>query len=86
MLVDLQGGQRKWIRFGQRIIHYIPLAEKAFSTSWLLWICFSRHVLSWKLSKSLDTEFCLEALRIALTVRRKPQMFHFDQGCSVHLR
>jgi putative transposase len=26
---------------------------------------FSRHVPSWKLSSSLDTEFCLEALEMA---------------------
>ena len=27
---------------------------------------FSRHVLSWKLSNSLDMEFCLEALEMTL--------------------
>ena len=41
---------------------------------------FSRHVLSWKLSNSLDTEFCLDALEMALAGGRKPQIFHFDQG------
>jgi putative transposase len=43
---------------------------------------FSRHVLSWKLSNSLDTEFCLEALEMALASERKPQIFHSDQGCQ----
>jgi putative transposase len=42
---------------------------------------FSRHVLSWKLSNSLDTGFCLEALEMALVGGRKPQIFHSDQGC-----
>ena len=41
---------------------------------------FSRHVLSWKLSNSLDTEFCLE--KMALGNGRKPQIFHSDQGCQ----
>jgi putative transposase len=41
---------------------------------------FSRHVLSWKLSNSLDTGSCLEALEMALVGRRKPQIFHSDQG------
>jgi putative transposase len=43
---------------------------------------FSRHVLSWKLSNSLDTEFCLEALEMALGGYRKPEFFHSDQGCQ----
>ncbi len=42
----------------------------------------SRHVLSWKLSNSLDTEFCLEALEMALSSGRRPQIFHSDQGCQ----
>jgi transposase InsO family protein len=43
---------------------------------------FSRNVLSWKLSNSLDTEFCLEALEMALEGDRKPEIFHSDQGCQ----
>jgi putative transposase len=43
---------------------------------------FSRHVLSWKLSNSIDTEFCLEALEMALEGGRKPEIFHSDQGCQ----
>ena len=43
---------------------------------------YSRHVLSWKLSNSLDTEFCLQALEMALEGGRKPEIFHSDQGCQ----
>ena len=43
---------------------------------------FSRHVLSWKLSNSLDTEFCLDALEMALEGGHKPQIFHSGQGCQ----
>ena len=43
---------------------------------------FSRNVLSWKLSNSLDTEFCPEALEKALGGGRKPEVFHSDQGCQ----
>jgi putative transposase len=43
---------------------------------------FSRNVISWKLSKSLDTEFCLQALEMALSSGRKPEIFHSDQGCQ----
>jgi putative transposase len=43
---------------------------------------FSRRVLSWKLSNSLDIELCLEALEMALASGRKPKIFHSDQGCQ----
>ena len=42
----------------------------------------SRHVLSRKLSNSLDSEFCLEALEMALSSGRRAQIFHSDQGCQ----
>lgn len=40
---------------------------------------YSRYVLSWKLSNSLDVDFCLEALEDALS-RGKPEIFNTDQG------
>jgi len=43
---------------------------------------FSRNVLSWKLSNSLDTEFCLQALEVALSSGRKPEIFHSNPGCQ----
>ena len=43
---------------------------------------FSRNVLSWKLSSSLETEICLDALEMALEGGRRPEVFHSDQGCQ----
>ena len=40
---------------------------------------FSRYVLSWKLSITLEKEFCLEALREALMVSTH-EIFNSDQG------
>ena len=40
---------------------------------------FSRYVLSWELSTSLDTAFCLTALERALQ-QGKPEIFNSDQG------
>jgi putative transposase len=40
---------------------------------------FSRYVLSWRVSNSLDTSFCLEALDEALS-RGRPEIFNSDQG------
>ena len=42
---------------------------------------FSRYVLSWQLSNSLEQTFCLEALDVALK-RGKPEIFNTDQGCQ----
>ena len=40
---------------------------------------FSRYVLSWRLSNSLDTSFCVEALEDAFQFG-KPDIFNSDQG------
>jgi putative transposase len=42
---------------------------------------FSRFVLSWRLSNTLDGLFCLEALDEALVARR-PEVFNTDQGAQ----
>jgi putative transposase len=41
---------------------------------------FSRRVLSWKLSITMDVSFCLEALDEALSKHGKPEIFNTDQG------
>ena len=40
---------------------------------------FSRYVLSWRISNTLDPRFCIEALEEALCMR-KPELFNSDQG------
>ena len=40
----------------------------------------SRLVLSWEVSASLDTDFCLAALERALATGRRPEIFNSDQG------
>ena len=40
---------------------------------------YSRYVLSWRLSNTIDTAFCLEALDEALQGGR-PEIFNTDQG------
>ena len=41
----------------------------------------SRYVLSWRLSNTLDTDFCLETLEEALR-KGVPEIFNTDQGCQ----
>lgn len=40
----------------------------------------SRAVLSWRLSNTMDTSFCVEALEEALARFSKPEIFNTDQG------
>ena len=41
---------------------------------------FSRKVLSWKMSNTLDRSFCIEALNEAICNYGKPEIFNTDQG------
>jgi putative transposase len=41
---------------------------------------YSRKVLSWRLSSTIDTAFCLEALREAMDRYGTPEIFNSDQG------
>ena len=41
---------------------------------------YSRRVLSWRLSNTMDSSFCLEALDEALERYDKPDIFNTDQG------
>ena len=42
---------------------------------------YSRYVLSWELSNTLDSSFCMNCLDKALTMG-KPEIFNSDQGCQ----
>ena len=42
----------------------------------------SRSVLSWRLSNTLDSDFCVEALEEALESHGCPEIFNTDQGCQ----
>jgi putative transposase len=40
----------------------------------------SRKVLSWRLSNTLNSDFCVEALKAAISSYGKPEIFNTDQG------
>lgn len=62
-------------------ITYIPLAHGyAYLVAIIDW--FSRAVLSWRLSNTLDTTPCLEALDDATAKYGTPEIFNSDQGCQ----
>ncbi len=59
-------------------ITYVPLrCGFLYLTAILDW--YSRYVLAWRLSNSLDGDFCVEALDEALR-RGRPEIFNSDQG------
>ena len=41
---------------------------------------YSRRVLSWRVSNTLESTFCVEALEEALSLYEKPEIFNTDQG------
>jgi putative transposase len=59
-------------------ITYVPL-RSGFLYLMAILDWYSRYVLAWRLSNSLDTDFCLEALEEALA-RGRPEIFNTDQG------
>jgi len=59
-------------------ITYIPMARGfLYLVAIIDW--YSRYVLSWKLSNTLDADFCVKALEEALE-KGKPEIFNTDQG------
>ena len=60
-------------------ITYVPLA-KGFAYLVAVMDLFSRLVLSWRVSNTLDPSFCVEALQEAISRFGKPEIFNTDQG------
>jgi len=60
-------------------ITYIPMQQGfLYLVAVIDW--YSRVVLSWRLSNTMDKTFCVEALQEALDRYGKPEIFNTDQG------
>ncbi len=60
-------------------ITYIPMAKGfVYLAAVLDW--FSRRVLSWRVSITMEASFCVEALEEALERHGRPEIFNTDQG------
>ena len=60
-------------------ITYIPMSNG------FLYLCaivdwYSRYILSWEISNTLTTDFCVKALKTALKSGEKHEIFNTDQG------
>jgi putative transposase len=60
-------------------ITYVPMARGfVYLAAVIDW--FSRRVLAWRLSITLEAAFCVEALEEALARHGRPEIFNTDQG------
>ena len=62
-------------------ISYLPMA-KGFVYLVAIMDWHSRRVLSWRLSNSMDSDFCVDALEDALDRYGSPEIFNTDQGAQ----
>lgn len=62
-------------------ICYIPMAH-GFMYLTVVMDGYSRRVLSWRVSNTLDSAFCIAALEEALARYGAPEIFNTDQGCQ----
>jgi len=62
-------------------ITYIPMA-KGFLYLIAIMDWYSRKVLAWRLSNTMDVHFCLEALEEAIARYGTPEIFNSDQGAQ----
>src|SRR5215467_627247 len=60
-------------------VTYIPMA-RGFVCLVVIMDWVSRAVLAWRLSNTLDADFCVEALEEALSRHGRPEIFNTDQG------
>jgi putative transposase len=62
-------------------ITYVPM-QRGFVYLCAVLDWASRRVLAWRLSNTLTTDFCLEAVQEAITRYGTPEIFNTDQGCQ----
>lgn len=62
-------------------VTYIPMSRGfLYLVAVIDW--YSRRVLSWRLSNTLEGDFCVEALEEAIAVYGPPEIFNTDQGAQ----
>ena len=75
---EVRGYSTLWVRFPWATHPYIPM-KRGFVYLFVVMDWASRRVLSWRLSNTLSTDFCIEAVQEAL-IYGTPEIFNTDQG------
>jgi len=71
--------QNRHATIRRRYLTYIRLARGfVYLVAVIDW--YSRRVLSWRISNSMDASFCVDCLEDALRVHGRPEVFNSDQG------
>ena len=63
-------------------ITYIPMA-RGFVYLCAVMDWFARRILAWRLSITMEADFCVEAVEEALAKHDRPQIFNTDQGSQL---
>lgn len=74
-IIEYQASNHVWCAD----ITYIPI-KRGFLYLVAIMDWHSRKVLSWRISNTMDTRFCMDALREALLTHGTPEIFNTDQG------
>jgi len=61
-------------------ITYIPM-QKGFMYLFAIIDWYSRKIVAWELSNTLDAEFCQRCLKRAILLNGPPEIMNTDQGC-----
>jgi putative transposase len=62
-------------------ITYVPM-RKGFAYLFAIIDWYSRKIVDWEISTTLDTEFCIQCLNRAVSKHGQPEIFNTDQGCQ----
>lgn len=62
-------------------ITFIPM-RRGFMYLFAIMDWYSRKIIAWELSNTLDTRFCIKALNRALSSSGIPEIMNTDQGCQ----
>ena len=79
LLRDLQVDQPNHVWCAD--VTYVPM-QRGFQYLVVIMDWATRTVLAWRLSNTLDSVFCVEALQEALATYGTPEIFNTDQGCQ----
>jgi len=62
-------------------ITYIPILG-SFMYLCVIMDWYSRKVLAWSVSTTLDADFCISCIERAIALHGRPEIFNSDQGCQ----
>src|SRR2546425_224149 len=70
--------QCRLLKVARSTLYYQPAPVDPDDLALMHW--FSRRVLAWRLSITMEADFCVDALQDALARYGKPEIFNTDQG------